>query len=73
MLPQLPAFEPQQIAAVEADVAAFRPFQQVDAPHQGAFPCARETDNAEDLPMPDFQRHILQRRDLIAAGAEGFG
>jgi hypothetical protein len=22
--------------------------------------------------MPDVQRHILQRRDLIAAGAEGF-
>ncbi|MCY1306058.1 hypothetical protein D9M70_558920 [compost metagenome] len=51
--------------AVNPDIAAIRRFQMVDAAQEGALATARGPEDAEHLPIGDFQIETLQ--DLVAA------
>jgi hypothetical protein len=62
-----------QILAVEENAALIGMLQQIDAPHQGAFACAGQADDAENLTGTDGQGNIAQSRNLVLAGAEDFG
>ena len=57
---------------MEQNIAAVRPFQQIDAANQGAFARTGQANDAEDIALLDGDGHILQCVYLIFAAAKGF-
>ena len=58
---QLAAIHGREVAPVDLDRAARRPFEHVDATDQRRFARAGEADDAEDLTARDLQADVLER------------
>ena len=60
-----------QIHAMEENLAAIRPLQQIDAAHQRGFTGAGQADDSENLALFHRDIHMLQSFNLITAVTEG--
>ena len=63
-LAQLCFLQLGDIDTVDQHLAGGRPLQQVDAADQRRFPCAGKSDDADDIPVFDFQVNILARLNV---------
>ena len=71
-LAQLCFLQLSDIDTVDQHLAGGRPLQQVDTADQRRFPCAGKSDDAEDIPVFDFQVNILARLDVQVLRRKGF-
>ena len=71
-LAQLCFLQLGDIDTVDQHLAGGRPLQQVDAADQRRFPCAGKSDDAEDIPVFDFQVNILARLNVQVLRRKGF-
>lgn len=70
-LPQLPLGKACQFLTVHSDGAAGRPLQEIDAADQRRLSGTGEADNAENLAIFDFKRHIPDSVYAAVGTAEG--
>jgi len=62
--------EPEQVAAIEDDLALRGTFQQVQAAHERGLARAAQADDAEDIALIDGKVDIVQRHDLAVCAVE---
>ena len=71
LFPGALSLHPGQTLTIDGDGTGSGALQEIHAPDQGAFAGTGETDDAEDLTLPDVQVDILQGVDGGFAGTEG--
>ena len=57
---------------MEQNIAAVRPFQQIDAANQGAFARTGQANDAKDIALFNGDGYILQCIYLVFTAAKGF-
>ena len=68
---QLAVAEAGDEPAVDGDLAAVGPFQQVDGADERALARAALTDNTEDLAAADLEADVVEGHGAAVADAEG--